>query len=693
MKRNAKLNSRKLSAMLCLALTLVLVMTALFAVTASAATEESYKLVTSTSELSVGDKIIIAAKDSNFALSTTQNNNNRGHAAITKNSDGTATLTSAVQVLTLAAGKVSGTFAFNTGKGYLYAASSSSNYLKTQTTLSDNSSWNIEIDSNGTATVKAQGTNTRNVMQYNKQSSLFAAYKSASQQAIVIYKLTTVEATCEHTNTTTTTQDATCKEEGFTKVVCDDCEATVSNTPIAALGHNYVDGFCSRCEIEEPVPYELVTDIDNLKVGDKIVIVATGYNYALSTTQNDKNRGQAGVTKGDNVVTFEDDVEIITVEAGNIDGTFAFKVAGGYLYAAGGTSTNNYLKTETTLSNNSSWTITIDAKGIATIKSQGGASRNWLRYNNSSKLFSCYGSGQADIAIYKLPVVEPEVPECEHKAELSGAVVNLGQSLAIKYYVNVCEHDDIANYSMKFTMNENTVTVNDVATDDNGTYFAFTGIAPQCMGDNVAAELLCDGEVVLAKAEYSVLTNLKALLADNATTEAVKTLIYNTLAYGAEAQKYTGYKTDALVNADHEEGATQNAQPADAHVLSALKDGATASFKSAAVEFGDVNKIIVKINAADAANVTLKVGETALTLTKVSDGVYAATTDAISSLNLGAKVGFNLYVGEDLVQTLTYSVNDYASRKWEDAEMGALVKALYNYGVAARLYREIPEKN
>ena len=102
--------------------------------------------------------------------------------------------------------------------------------------------------------------------------------------------------------------------------------------------------------------------------------------------------------------------------------------------------------------------------------------------------------------------------------------------------------------------------------------------------------------------------------------------------------------------------------------------------------FGDVNKIIVKINAADVANVTLKVGNTVLTLTEVADGVYSASSDAISALNLGAKVGFNLYVGEQLVQTLTYSVNDYASRKWDDAEMGALVKALYNYGVAAAAF-------
>jgi hypothetical protein len=137
--------------------------------------------------------------------------------------------------------------------------------------------------------------------------------------------------------------------------------------------------------------------------GAQIVIVANGYNYALSTTQNGNNRGQAAVTKNatDNTVTFGDGVQIITVEAGKVSGTFAFNVGTGYLYAA--SSGSNYLRTEKTFSNNSSWTISIDSKGVATIKAQGSYTRNVMQYNQSSSLFSCYGSASLKaISIYIL---------------------------------------------------------------------------------------------------------------------------------------------------------------------------------------------------------------------------------------------------------------------------------------------------
>lgn len=148
---------------------------------------DTWKLVTDASELAEGDQIIIAASASNYALSTTQNSNNRGQAAIVKN-DKNVEFENDVQVLTLKTGKTSGTFGFYTGSGYLYAGSSSKNYLKTETSLSSNSSWKITVTSAGVATIIAQGTNTRNTMQYNQTSSLFAAYESASQQAISIYK-------------------------------------------------------------------------------------------------------------------------------------------------------------------------------------------------------------------------------------------------------------------------------------------------------------------------------------------------------------------------------------------------------------------------------------------------------------------------------------------------------------------------
>ena len=154
----------------------------------------AWTLVTDVATLSVDDQVIIAAKDYNYAISTTQNNNNRGQAAIVKNGSILDTPGSTVEIFTLKSGTASGTWAFyanGSSKGYLYAASSSSNYLKTQTTNNANGSWEITIAANGTATIVAKGSNTRNVMQYNQSSSLFACYGSASQKAIVIYKLTT----------------------------------------------------------------------------------------------------------------------------------------------------------------------------------------------------------------------------------------------------------------------------------------------------------------------------------------------------------------------------------------------------------------------------------------------------------------------------------------------------------------------
>ena len=152
-------------------------------------------LVEDANDLNVGDKVVIVAKDTSAALSTEQKSNNRGQVGISKNDDKSEiTLNDDVQVLTLEAGTKSGTFAFNTGSGYLYAASSTSNYLKTQEDNNDNGSWTISI-ADSVATVIAQGSNTRNCMQYNKTSKLFACYGSASQQAISLYKvnLATVE--------------------------------------------------------------------------------------------------------------------------------------------------------------------------------------------------------------------------------------------------------------------------------------------------------------------------------------------------------------------------------------------------------------------------------------------------------------------------------------------------------------------
>ena len=155
--------------------------------------------------------------------------------------------------------------------------------------------------------------------------------------------------------------------------------------------------------------WTLVTNESELNVGDTIVIVANGYDVALSTTQNTNNRKETAITKSGNTITFGDSVQILTLVGGTKEGTFGFDTGSGYLYAA--SSSSNYLKTEQTLTDNSSWKITISETGIAKVVAQGNYTRNLMKYNSSSKIFSCYGSGQNDISIYKLTESAPLTDE------------------------------------------------------------------------------------------------------------------------------------------------------------------------------------------------------------------------------------------------------------------------------------------
>ena len=156
-------------------------------------------------------------------------------------------------------------------------------------------------------------------------------------------------------------------------------------------------------EFAESKVYELVTDASDLTVDSKIIIVAAGSNQALSTTQNGNNRAQAAVTKSSDKSTITDpgnDVQVLTIGEGATEETISLSTGEKYLYAPGG---GNYLRETTTLNNNASWSVTVTEAGVATIKANRD-DRNWLRYNSSNNppIFSCYTSGQTDVAIYKL---------------------------------------------------------------------------------------------------------------------------------------------------------------------------------------------------------------------------------------------------------------------------------------------------
>lgn len=152
----------------------------------SSAEDKKFTKVLDVNDLCAGDTISIVNETNKTAMSTTQNKNNRGGTTI-EISDGCFEASSDVQRILLESGTVENTYAFNVANGYLYASSSSKNYLVTSSEIDTNASWKISI-SNGNATIKATGSNTRNLIRYNSNNKLFSCY-SNGQMDVQIYKL------------------------------------------------------------------------------------------------------------------------------------------------------------------------------------------------------------------------------------------------------------------------------------------------------------------------------------------------------------------------------------------------------------------------------------------------------------------------------------------------------------------------
>ena len=327
----------------CLALLLAVVM--VLSVMPVAMAEETAKtatLVTDASTLKVGDEIIIAAKDNDFAMGE-QKTNNRAAVAVTKSED-KLTLTAGVQKLTLKQGAKENTFAFDTGSGYLYAASSSKNHLKTESKLSDNSSWSVAI-ADGKATVIAQGANTRNVMKYNSNSKLFACYASG-QQDIAIYKLETVPAPSNKVATPTadpvagevakgTKVEFKCKTEGAKISYKTTGEYTEYTAPVevnadttftvkatkAGMDDSDEVKFAYTVKAEEPVQ-------SLFKDGEQIVIYNPANMKALSTEYSGFYNKGTDVTLTNGTLTGYTEADVWTVGV-NADGTYTFSTSEG----------------------------------------------------------------------------------------------------------------------------------------------------------------------------------------------------------------------------------------------------------------------------------------------------------------------------------------------------------------------------
>ncbi len=159
------------------------------------------------------------------------------------------------------------------------------------------------------------------------------------------------------------------------------------------------------------VGWFLVTDANELEVGDKVIIAAKSpdatLDYAFmvpSSSTTTTFKGQS-ITLLGNSISDVTNVEQFTLESGDdaCAGTWAFKgnTFGRYIYVSSGS-----LKQTTTLNNNGSWSVTIESDGKAILTSQTTSSKNTLMFNYvaTNQTFATYlptQSGKGAIYIYK----------------------------------------------------------------------------------------------------------------------------------------------------------------------------------------------------------------------------------------------------------------------------------------------------
>lgn len=144
--------------------------------------------------------------------------------------------------------------------------------------------------------------------------------------------------------------------------------------------------------------WEKITSTAQLTAG-KTYLIGNTDGTAVMGSASSNNFKQVGTTASGNAITPANGYNAVIL--GGSDGAWTLQLAGNneYLYAASPSS--NYLRSRADNSDgNSQWAIVIAADGAATVTAQGDNTRNMLRYNTLSELFSCYSGTQQPVSFY-----------------------------------------------------------------------------------------------------------------------------------------------------------------------------------------------------------------------------------------------------------------------------------------------------
>lgn len=156
----------------------------------------------------------------------------------------------------------------------------------------------------------------------------------------------------------------------------------------------------------------LVKDASTLKEGDIVTIAAKDYDKAISTklysnaseTSTSARRDAVDISKFEDYLIVNENVQPFTLVAGVVEGTFSFYDTTREKFLVSNNTSSRYLINQAYMDANTSFAITINAEdGEATVKNtEGDYIGNMILYYNSSKYFYSGKNVNQTICIYKL---------------------------------------------------------------------------------------------------------------------------------------------------------------------------------------------------------------------------------------------------------------------------------------------------
>ena len=297
----------------------------------------------------------------------------------------------------------------------------------------------------------------------------------------------------------------------------------------------------------------------------------------------------------------------------------------------------------------------------------------------------------------------------ERTPEFCEKSISLKDSFAINFYVekDLFTEGYYQDPYVVFACNGEQTTAYAYKERDNYYIFTYDNVAAAMMNEVVTATLYAtdkDGTAYTASASCSVAEYCYTVLGMEDTADTLRTLLVDTLNFGAVSQLYFDSSTAAqeLANASLTDEQRAWGTSGELRALKSCRDfgdnkGYAVKWYGVSALMGNAIKMRVYFIADDRTELTIKAtsarGEWLLGADdiKTKNGICYVDFGYLNPAQMDEQISFTVYEGETAVSsTLHYSIESYAAvwmgKQGARPEQTELVKAIIRYGDAVKAY-------